>query len=96
MITLPDKLIIYILPMLVQIDVIWQCGFREEKFGIPLLEIKYFMMAVYISSNENLNHSYWTATPEQGVHKFYWYLHADGNGTHLVLSCVQEVISYGG
>ena len=33
MITLPDKLIIFILPMLVQIDVIWPCSFREEKLN---------------------------------------------------------------
>ena len=88
MITLPDKLILYILPMLVQIDVIWPCGFREEKFGIPLLEIKFLIMAVYISSNENLNNSYWTATLE-----IYIGSNADRNGTHLVLSYVQEIIS---
>ena len=60
MIMLPEKPIIYILPMLIQIDAIWLCGFKEVEFGTIFLRIKYHMMKLYIYSNVNTNHSCWT------------------------------------
>ena len=46
---------------------------------------------IYISVNENSNHYYWTATPGQGVHNFYWYLQRVKCWEEWIPSCCTEL-----
>ena len=64
---LPDKSIIYVLPLLIQIDTISLCSFREVNFGVLLLEVKYCIMTAYIFQNVYTNHSCWTVVLNEGT-----------------------------
>ena len=48
--------------------------FQGGKFWNSIVRNKIpYNGSIFISSNENLSHSYWTATTEAGVNDFYWY-----------------------